>query len=41
MTLEQRVAGIEATLGKNDELVSQLREAVTATAYMEPGTAPS
>jgi uncharacterized coiled-coil protein SlyX len=35
MTLEERVAGMEARLGKNDTLVIELREAVTATAYME------
>ncbi len=35
MTIEDRVAGLEARLGKNDALVMQLRDAMTATAHME------
>ncbi len=35
MTIEERLAGMEARLGKNDELVRELRDAMTATAYME------
>jgi uncharacterized coiled-coil protein SlyX len=35
MTSEERVAGLEARLGKNDALVVELRDAMTATAHME------
>jgi hypothetical protein len=35
MTIEERIAGMESRLGKNDELVRELREAMTATALME------
>jgi hypothetical protein len=35
MTIEERVAGLEVGLGKNDALVVQLRDAMTATAHME------
>jgi uncharacterized coiled-coil protein SlyX len=35
MTVEERVAGLEARLGKNDALVVELRDAMTATAHME------
>ncbi|HYA18175.1 MAG TPA: hypothetical protein VEF06_11945 [Bryobacteraceae bacterium] len=35
MTLEERVAWLEQRAGKDDEMVKELREAVTATAAME------
>jgi uncharacterized coiled-coil protein SlyX len=35
MTIEERVGGLEARLGKNDALVVELRDAMTATAHME------
>jgi hypothetical protein len=35
MTIEERISGMEARLGKNDDLVRELREAMTATAHME------
>jgi len=35
MTLEERVDNLEKTLGKNDEMVKQLRDAVTVTAELE------
>jgi hypothetical protein len=35
MTVEERVGGLEARLGKNDALVVELRDAMTATAHME------
>jgi len=35
MTLEERVAAMEARYGANDELVREIRDAVTATAHME------
>jgi polyhydroxyalkanoate synthesis regulator phasin len=35
MSLEERVARLEASRGKDDEMVRELRDAVTATAYME------
>ena len=35
MTLEERVASLEQRLGKDDEMVKALSDAVTATAAME------
>ena len=35
MTIEERVAKVEARLGANDELVMGLRDAMIATAHME------
>jgi hypothetical protein len=35
MTLEQRMDKIEKALGSNDELVRELRDAVTVTAQLE------
>jgi uncharacterized coiled-coil protein SlyX len=35
MTMEERVDRLEKSLGKNDELVRELRDAVTVTAHLE------
>lgn len=35
MTIEERVAGLEARLGANDELVKELRDAMITTAHLE------
>ena len=35
MTMEERVERLEKSLGKNDELVRELRDAVTVTAQLE------
>jgi len=35
MTVEERVAKLEKSLGKQDEMVSELRDAVTVTAHLE------
>jgi uncharacterized coiled-coil protein SlyX len=35
MTLEQRVDRLEKSLGKNDDLVRELRDAVTVTARLD------
>jgi len=35
MTVEQRLARLEKSLGKQDEMVRELRDAVTVTAHLE------
>ncbi len=35
MTLEERMDSLEARVGKDDEMIRALRDAVTATAHME------
>ena len=35
MTVEQRLARLEKSLGKQDDLVKELRDAVTVTAQLE------